>query len=613
MASAGTVTVDFAAETAKFTAELKQVNSRLKKTEDSFSSLGKAAKLAFGAFSGAAILGFAKSAADAADELGKTADKLGLSTTALKSFQIAAGEAGVGLEQANKLLLESQKRLGEAATGTGEAAKYIKLLGLNVEDLQRLSPDELFSTYADSINSLSTRSEQLAAANALMGRSAQEAFAFIQAGSPALEDAAKFTERFGLALSRVEIKQIEQANDTIARIGTVSEAAGQRIAAGLAPALEFFANEILDATGNTKDLQTTIEQFGSVAIVAFEIVGNAARSLQAAFFGIAAGGARVLQFLTFGDVSESFGASVDANLAKANDALLKIKSIEEIQATVVKALEDSRSRAEAAVADQAARDAAAAAGGQTLSTGGIELSLQQQADVANDIARLAAEAQKEIQRDLTKSVEDELARRTDAYRNAAEYQVDLESRAQEAIRQQKQTTTAAALGLLQTLGAKNKAFAIAAIVLEKAIAIQRMLMANAVAAELAYASQLIPGDPTSLARAAAAKASVIAQGRIQAALIAATGAIQIASTVSDGAGANLGTPLNPITTRSAADQEFGATSQPVTQVVVNGNIFSSRETAEWFIEELRTRIDNNDTIIISPNSRQAQELGALNG
>jgi hypothetical protein len=342
MASAGTVTIDFAAETARFTAELQKVNSRLKGIEGSFKTLGRVARAALGAFSVGALTSFIKSAAQAADELGKTADKVGLSTAGLKTFQIAAGEAGVSLEATNKLLLESQKRLGEAAAGTGEAAKFIKLLGLNVKDLQKLSPDELFKAYSTAINGLSNRSEQLAAANALMGRTARDAFSLIQAGAPAIDDAAAFVERFGLALDRVDIKQIEQANDTIARVGTVSEAAGQRIVAGLAPALEFFANSLLDATGNTKGLQEAAEKFGAVAIVAFEIVGNAARALQAAFFGVAAGFARVLQFLTFGDVSAAFAASVDANIAKADEALGKIKSIEEIQQTVIKALEDSR-------------------------------------------------------------------------------------------------------------------------------------------------------------------------------------------------------------------------------------------------------------------------------
>lgn len=609
MASAGTVTVEFAAQTERFTQQLKQVNSGLKGIEGGFGRLASVAQTALGVIGVGAFGAFIKNAADAADEMGKTADKVGLTTKQLKAFQIAAGEAGVGLEQANKLLTESQKRLGEAAAGTGEAARYIKLLGLNVEDLQKLSPDELFKTYAESINGLSNRSEQLAAANALMGRSAQEAFAFIQAGAPALDDAAAFTERFGLALDRVDIKQIEAANDLLGRISTVSEVAGQRIAAGLAPAIEFFANKILDATGNTKDLQANVEKFSAIAITTFELVANAARSLQAAFFGIAAGGARILQALTFGDVSESFAASVDANLAKAEEALRQIKSIEQIQETVTKALEDSRARAQAAVDAQAAQDAAAKAGGVSFGTG-IGLDQQQQFDIANEAARAAAEQQKAIFKEVSAVAIEELQRRNEAERDAAAARVELNQRAEQAILDTKFATQNAALGLLQALGQKNKAFAIASIVLEKAIAIQRLLIANQQAAELAFASQLIPGVPASLATASAAKAGVLAQGRIAAALIAATGALQIADVTSGGGRAPIGSALNPgyVTTSPDVAQQYGATSQSAIQVIVTGNFGVDDRVIDKIAAGLREATDGRDVIIFGPNSRQAQEI-----
>lgn len=595
MASAGTVTVDFVAETSRFTSELKKVNGSLKSMEGGFGKLASAAKVAIGALSVGAFAAFVKSAADAADALGKTADKLGVSTESLRTFQIAAGEAGVELGVANKLLTESQKRLGEAATGTGEAAKYIKLLGLNVKDLQSLSPEELFATYSDSINGLANRSEQLAAANALMGKSAQEAFSLIQAGSPAIEDAAAFVERFGLALSRVEIKQIEQANDALGRIKTVSEAAGQRIAAGLSPAIEYFANVLLDATGNTKDLQSTMEQFGSVAIAAFEIIANGARALQAAFFGIAAGAARVLQFLTFGDVSESFGASVDENLSKADAALQKIKSIEEIQLTIARALEESRAKAEAAVADQAARDAAAAAGGLSLNeTEGFALTQQQQLDLATDAARAAAEAQAQIEKELTKQIGQEFKERASMARNQREYELGLAQRqAQEEIALRSQATNAFVQGI-GLLASKSKTAAR----LQKFIAIAEAVRNTYVG----ITKQLSSGDPyTAIARAAAVGVFGFAQ----------VAAIKATSETGQGGGSFGGTfspPAFSAGSSSGDAEQFGATSQSAVQVIISGNVGFDQRVIDQLVEGIREATDGRDVILFGPNSRQAQEL-----
>ena len=54
----------------------------------------------------------------------------------------------------------------------------------------------------------------------------------------------------------------------------------------------------------------------------------------------------------------------------------------------------------------------------------------------------------------------------------------------------------------------------------------------------------------------------------------------------------------------------GATQQGVTQIIIQGDVFSSERTAAWLIETLRDEIENKDTVIINPqsNSTQAQVL-----
>lgn len=656
-ANGGTVTVDFAVEVAKANAGITEVVShlkgfekqleslnkvsqqRLKSVEERFGSLETVARRAAQAFSVAVITNFGKQAANAADELGKTADKLGLSTKALKTFEIAGEEAGVALEQTNKLLTESQKRLGEAAAGTGKAAQFIKLLGLNVEELQQLSPDQLFKVYAESINGLSTRSEQLAAANALMGKGAQEAFSLIQAGAPAIDDAAAFVDRFSLALERVPIKQIEQANDALGRLNIISQSAGQQFAAGIAPFVEEFARRVQEATGSTQGLATAGSIVGATLQTAFEIGANAARVAEAAFFGLAAAAANALAHVTeavvraqaflanprlafnqdfqkfvdqgVDNATRSLRASAEVNLEKAREALAEVKSIEQIQQGIIFALEASRQKAEQAVAEQAARDAAARAGGVSLGDGGaIELSKQQNFEIANESARAAAEAQKEIARDLSRSLIGEVALRNEAERDAAAARVEMNLRAEQEIAAAKATTTNLALGLLQALGTKNKAFAIAAIVFEKALAIQRLLINNKVAAELAFASQLIPGVPATLATANAAKAAVLAQGYISAGLIAAAGLLQIADVTSGGGRSPAGTALNPgfVNTPPGGGEQVGATTQRTVQVIIQGNVIGNRQFLDELIEDIREAVDDRDAVLISSTSRNAKDL-----
>lgn len=197
-------------------------------------------------------------------------------------------------------------------------------------------------------------------------------------------------------------------------------------------------------------------------------------------------------------------------------------------------------------------------------------------------------------------------------RKLAEYRATVSKNAEIAIQQQKLTTTNLAVTLLQELGSRSKAFAIAAIVVEKALAIQRVLQANAVAAELAFASQLIPGVPATLATAAAAKAAVLASGRIQVGLIAASGLLQIGSTLSGGS--PIGSAVNPVFTRNTGDAADGgpqgAASLNAVQVIIAGNVGFDQHVMDQIIAGIREAADDRDVIIFGPNSLQAQQVVA---
>jgi hypothetical protein len=654
MASAGTVTVDFAVEIQKANAGVvkvvdqlkgleKQIASlnktserNLKQVEDRFGGLEKAAKRAAQAFSVVALTSFVKEAANAAIELGRTADKLGITTEAMSAFQLVGSEAGVSLQQTNKLLLEAQKRLGETAAGTGEAGKFLKKLGLNVSELQRLRPDELFATYADALSRVTEKSEQLAVSEKLMGESAIEAFAIIQGGRGALDDARRFTERFAIALDRVDTKQLEQASASINRLGLISRTSAQRFALGLAPFVEEFSRQVQDLTGSTEGLTAAGSILGATLVTAFELSANAVRTLQAGVLGLAGFVNQALAFVneliirsgaalaTFSNPSLLFNpvfkedvnkaveattsvlrASAAENFKQAEESLRKIKSIQQIQEGIVSIMEASRQRAEQAVAAQAAT----AGGGLTIQDP-LGLTLQDRADAANEVAREAAAEQARIERELTTEIEAELKKRTDAYHKAVGniYQRVLDG--EKAIRDAKAHTTDLAVNFLQALGSKNKAFAIAAIVLEKAVAIQRLLIQNQIAAELAFASQLIPGVPASLATATAAKASVLLQGRISAGLIAATGALQIADVTSGGGRSPAGSALNPafVTPAQSGSQVVGADSQRAIQIVVANNVGFDQRVMDQIIAGIREAADDRDVIIFGPDSRQAREI-----
>jgi hypothetical protein len=106
------------------------------------------------------------------------------------------------------------------------------------------------------------------------------------------------------------------------------------------------------------------------------------------------------------------------------------------------------------------------------------------------------------------------------------------------------------------------------------------------------------------------------KGTVAAAAIAAKGAMHLANIkkTNIGVGGSLaGVGGGGITAAAPAlgDNVSGVQQQDqraISQVVINGNVFSSQETAEWIIGQIRDAVESRDVVFISSNSRQAMEL-----
>jgi hypothetical protein len=638
MAKVATLTADFRAEAAQFLREIKKVNDESRRTAETIQKelSGALTRLA-GLLSVGAFAAFVQSSAQAADQLAKTADRLGVTTERLQALRFAARSAGADVSVLDKALFEAQKRLSDAAqSGSGPAADWISRLNLNIGALRGLAPDQLFERYAASIAQLSSRADQLNAIQGLMGKGTEQLLNLIDGGSAALQQAAADVDQLGLSLSRVDAAQVEAANDAIDRLKAVSEGVGQRIAVALSPYVAAFANQLVEAGKQGDTLRAKLESTARTAFYLFSVATNAIHVFDAAIsasavvvgkaldlivsgvrriYELQASGARAIGLKALADdfdaVAKRLSASEDFMVAfseqastRVTHALAGIQSLEQIGAEADRILSEARARAQQQAAAQASNQSNFGSGGVPSVDGQVDL--ERMAAIYAMQQDLTEQFSKEREATTSATIERELQ----AYADAAQRRYELESQAEEAIRQQKEATTGYTIGLFQALGQKNKVFALAALAIEKVTAIQRILLANAVAAELAFASQLIPGDPTSLARAAAAKAAVLAQGRIQATLVAITGAIEAANLFSAGGNAP-GSSTNPVYTQNASangeQSSSGATPGRVINVNLNGPI-SGPDASRWLIGQLAELINGNDTIIINSNSAQAREI-----
>lgn len=628
MANAGTVTVDFAAEVAKFNATMKQVETRVKSVESGFKKMAGVVDSALKLFSVGIAVNFIRSAAEAADAAAKLSDKLGISTERLAAFDLAAADAGVSTQTLTKLFTDAQRRLGEAAGGTGEAKDALEALGLNVRQLQQLAPDELFLRYADSLATVTNRSEQFAIAQDLFGRSAQEAYTLIAAGRGAIESAAATVDKLGLAISRVDASKIEEANDKLGLLSRTSKAFGTQLAAALAPFVSEFVDRITESGVAADQTRSKLDIFARAVFISFEIIANAARTFDLAVSGAFFAQAKAMEStfslvrrgleLTasldaavgldslaakFKGFAESAGNAESFAAALSEQAALRIKNA----ANNVKSFAQIFADADRIVAESQARAEQAAANNNKPPEGGGSLFEQKQIELfkIEDATKLHNDVMLQLQQDFL-AIQEDTTRKLDEdrHREFLQRKIDRERQAEQQILAVKQGAQNAAIGLLGVLAQRSKIAALALIAFEKIRAIAQAKINTAVAVTNALASVPYPQN-------FAAAAQVQAMGNLQIALIAATGLLEAGNVLRSSApGAPLGSPQNPVFTNSNATEDAAgpAGAQQNRQISITFTGVFTKDAAREIAEQLKDVIDNSDIHIIGPNSSQAREL-----
>jgi len=136
-----------------------------------------------------AFLDFAKRQRDMADALGKTADRLGLSTDALQELTYGAEKAGLTTQQFEMSMQRFTRRLAEAQSGTGVLKDTFKELGINLEDPNKRlkTAEELLGEVADKMAETSDQGERVKLAFKMFDSEGVKMVNMLQNGSQSLE------------------------------------------------------------------------------------------------------------------------------------------------------------------------------------------------------------------------------------------------------------------------------------------------------------------------------------------------------------------------------------------------------------------------------------------
>lgn len=118
--------------------------------------------------------------------------------------------------------------------------------GLQISPDLNMTNTEQLTQIAGQLNSIEDPAKRSAAAVELFGQSGQQLLDYLAQGKGSIGDFAKETESIQGGFDRIDVAQVEAANDAMAKIGFVVDSVGQQMAIQLSPIIENISTQIVE-------------------------------------------------------------------------------------------------------------------------------------------------------------------------------------------------------------------------------------------------------------------------------------------------------------------------------------------------------------------------------
>jgi len=182
-----------------------------------------------------------------ADELDTLSNISGASAEALQEWGYIARESGGSAEDVADAFREMQLRISEAAAlGSGPAVDALDLIGVSLEHLRGLRPDQQFEILRDAIASVEDPAQRLFAAEELLGGASERLTAVLSATGDEFARVREEAQRLGVQLSNEEVDRLDEYEKKLERTQDALRKTGTDFLFFGADVLEFVGHQIID-------------------------------------------------------------------------------------------------------------------------------------------------------------------------------------------------------------------------------------------------------------------------------------------------------------------------------------------------------------------------------
>lgn len=286
--SLGTLTLDLIAKIGGFTESLDKASRDLdshltdmeKRAYDFGHAIGTAIKIAFAAFLGKEFIGRMSDVIQKMDELGKSAQKVGLPVEQFSQLAAAAGLSNVQVGDLVGSLNKLAQSEGKAVNPLSQQAQIFKALGINVKDAngQLKSSTQVMDEFADRFRELGTNSTTIAAGIALFGKNFEDLIPFLSQGSEGIKEAKEEAIALGATLTGEAATAAAHFEDNLSKIKLAQDGIANQLAQALLPLLNEWTNSIVELAKDHSHLQSAANGVADtlrvLAAIAIEIAAG---------------------------------------------------------------------------------------------------------------------------------------------------------------------------------------------------------------------------------------------------------------------------------------------------------------------------------------------------
>lgn len=256
----GALVVSLGLDAAEFTKGLTKSQYEAEKFSRNLQKgIEDAGKFLAGLGVGAAFVQSIRTTADYADEMGKLAQRAGVTTEAISGLSYAAELSDVG----NQTLARGLREIGNEATAGGEK---LKLLGIDLKDVsgKAKSSDALFLDLADKISGIEDPQKRAAAASKLFGdRLGGELMPLLLSGRQGIKDMADEAGRFGKVVSDEAGRTAAEFNDNLTRLSTSASGVARQLAGPVITSLARTSSYFLKVAEDVGAAEAAFVTFGA--------------------------------------------------------------------------------------------------------------------------------------------------------------------------------------------------------------------------------------------------------------------------------------------------------------------------------------------------------------